>query len=75
MTTAGLGGVGSRDAGAAPGVVNTAHQLGSALGLGILTAVGTAAVVCNGRPGLVAHAAAVVAAAVFGDKVSGLARF
>ncbi|MFF8943785.1 hypothetical protein ACF1A5_16260 [Streptomyces sp. NPDC014864] len=44
-----------------------AHALGAA--------VGTAAVVCNGRPGLVAHAAAVVAVAVFGDKVSGLARF
>ncbi|MFJ3335995.1 hypothetical protein [Streptomyces sp. NPDC086766] len=44
-----------------------AHALGAA--------VGAAAVVCNGRPGLVAHAAAVVAAAVFGDKVSGLARF
>ena len=48
MTTAGLAGVGSRDAGAAPGVVNTAHQLGSALGLGILPAVGTAAVPAEG---------------------------
>lgn len=48
MTTAGLAGVESRDAGAASGVVNTAHQLGSALGLGILTAVGTAAVPAAG---------------------------
>lgn len=43
-----------------------AHALGAALG--------AAAVVCNGRAGLVAHAAAVVAAAVCGDRVSRLAR-
>ncbi|MCI4063989.1 MFS transporter [Micromonospora sp. R77] len=48
MTSAGLAGVRSGDAGAASGVVNTAHQLGSALGLGILTAVGTAAVPAGG---------------------------
>jgi hypothetical protein len=40
MTTAGLAGDDAHDAGAASGVVNTAHQLGSALGLGILTAAG-----------------------------------
>lgn len=44
MTSAGLVGVDARDAGAASGVVNTAHQLGSALGLGILVAVSAAAV-------------------------------
>ncbi|MET7488853.1 hypothetical protein [Streptomyces sp. NPDC005538] len=43
-----------------------AHALGAALG--------AAVVVGNGRAGLVAHAAAVVAAAVYGDKVSDLAR-
>ncbi|MGW5198727.1 hypothetical protein [Streptomyces spiralis] len=39
-----------------------AHALGAALG--------TAAVLCNGRTGLIVHAAAVVAAAVQGDRVS-----
>jgi hypothetical protein len=43
MTSAGLAGVDGRDAGAASGLVNTFHQLGSALGLGILVAVGVAA--------------------------------
>jgi EmrB/QacA subfamily drug resistance transporter len=40
MTSAGLGGVDPRDAGAASGLVNTFHQLGSALGLGILVTLG-----------------------------------
>lgn len=43
-----------------------AHALGAALG--------TAVVMGNGRAGLVAHAAALVAAAVYGDKVSEVAR-
>ncbi|MFF3877790.1 hypothetical protein [Streptomyces sp. NPDC001978] len=43
-----------------------AHALGAALG--------TAVVAANGRAGLVAHAAAVVLAAVYGDAVSELAR-
>jgi EmrB/QacA subfamily drug resistance transporter len=43
MTSAGLAGVDARDAGAASGLVNTFHQLGSALGLGILVAVGVTA--------------------------------
>lgn len=43
-----------------------AHALGAALG--------AAAVAGNGRAGLVAHAAAVVAAAVYGDRVSEVAR-
>ena len=42
MTSAGLAGTDGRDAGAASGLVNTFHQLGSALGLGILVAVGVA---------------------------------
>lgn len=36
LTNAGLAGVAPADAGAASGLVNTAHQLGMALGLGIL---------------------------------------
>ena len=39
LTNAGLAGVAAEDAGAASGLVNTAHQLGMALGLGILVAV------------------------------------
>jgi hypothetical protein len=38
MTSAGLSGVGRADAGAASGLVNTFHQIGSALGLAVLTA-------------------------------------
>jgi EmrB/QacA subfamily drug resistance transporter len=44
MTTFGISGATATDAGAASGVVNTFHQVGSSLGLGILVAVaGTAA--------------------------------
>ena len=39
LTSAGIAGSTPADAGAASGLVNTAHQLGSALGLGILVAV------------------------------------
>jgi hypothetical protein len=39
LTSAGITGVTAREAGAASGLVNTAHQLGSALGLGILVAI------------------------------------
>jgi len=39
LTTAGIAGVPPEDAGAASGLVNTAHQLGMALGLGILVAL------------------------------------
>ncbi|RZK83558.1 MAG: MFS transporter, partial [Rhodococcus sp. (in: high G+C Gram-positive bacteria)] len=38
-TNAGIAGVDSADAGAASGLVNTAHQLGMALGLGVLVAL------------------------------------
>ena len=44
MTSAGLAGVESADAGAASGLINTFHQIGSALGLGVLVSVGAAAV-------------------------------
>jgi predicted MFS family arabinose efflux permease len=39
LTNAGIAGVAPRDAGAASGLVNTAHQLGTALGLAVLAAV------------------------------------
>ena len=38
LTTAGIAGVSGSDAGAASGVVNTAHQLGNSLGLAVLVA-------------------------------------
>ena len=43
LTAAGIAGVKADDAGAASGLVNTAHQLGSALGLGILVAISAGA--------------------------------
>jgi hypothetical protein len=39
LTNAGIAGVVPADAGAASGLVNTAHQLGTALGLAVLSAV------------------------------------
>lgn len=43
MTSAGLAGVTGSDAGASSGLINTFHQLGSAVGLGIVTAVAAGA--------------------------------
>lgn len=60
MTSAGLADVDAHDAGAASGLVNTFHQLGSSLGLGILATVGAATV-----PAGASGAAALV------DRVSG----
>lgn len=42
LTISGIAGVEAKDAGAASGLVNVAHQLGSSLGLGILIVVFTA---------------------------------
>lgn len=53
MTASGIAGVSREDAGAASGVVNAAHQLGSALGLSVLVAAFARAEV----HGLDAHAA------------------
>ncbi|SDG73658.1 MFS transporter [Microbacterium pygmaeum] len=52
MTTFGITGATATDAGAASGVVNTFHQVGSSLGLGILVAVAGAA--ASGSTGNVA---------------------
>lgn len=55
LTAAGVAGVPARDAGAASGVVNVAHQLGSSLGLAALVAVaGLGAGPLAGAP-LLAH--------------------
>jgi len=43
LTAAGVAGVEPRDAGAASGLVNAAHQLGGSLGLGVMVAVFSAA--------------------------------
>lgn len=43
LTAAGIAGAPAEDAGAASGLVNTAHQLGSTLGVAALTAVGAGA--------------------------------
>ena len=43
MTSAGVSGVAPADAGAASGLVNTAHQLGSSLGRGILATIAVTA--------------------------------
>jgi hypothetical protein len=43
LTTAGMAGVGAEDAGVAGGLVNVAHHIGGALGLGVLVSVFAAA--------------------------------
>ncbi len=48
MTTFGIAGTTAEDAGAASGVVNTFHQLGTSVGLGILVAVATLAAPASG---------------------------
>jgi EmrB/QacA subfamily drug resistance transporter len=57
LTSAGIAGVAPDDAGAASGVVNTAHQLGGALGVSVLVTVFTAAGGGDGADGL-AHGVA-----------------
>ncbi|XAH22948.1 MFS transporter [Xylophilus sp. GW821-FHT01B05] len=52
LTIAAVAGVSSKDAGAASGLVNVAHQLGGSLGLGVLVAVFAAA---SGAVGLQGH--------------------
>jgi EmrB/QacA subfamily drug resistance transporter len=55
LTNAGLAGVAPADAGAASGLVNTAHQLGMALGLAVLSAVALRADAGMGGPDAVAQ--------------------
>lgn len=54
LTSSGIAGVDTADAGAASGVVNTAHQLGMALGLGVLVTVSAHAGNHRGGPAAVA---------------------
>ena len=56
LTTAGIHGVASDEAGAASGLVNVAHQLGGAIGIAVLVNVFAAAGGRNGSPGDFAHA-------------------
>ncbi|MBM7366235.1 MFS transporter [Gordonia hydrophobica] len=64
MTSAGIAGVAAGDAGAASGVINTFHQLGSALGLSVVTAVGVAVTPsgASGATAVVARAGGALAA-------------
>jgi predicted MFS family arabinose efflux permease len=55
LTNAGIAGVAPADAGAASGLVNTAHQLGTALGLAVLSAVALRAGAGSGGPTAVAE--------------------
>jgi hypothetical protein len=55
LTSSGIAGVDPADAGAASGVVNTAHQLGMALGLGVLVTVSARAGNVLGGPAAVAE--------------------
>jgi hypothetical protein len=55
LTSAGIAGVAPADAGAASGLVNTAHQLGMALGLAVLSAVALRAGSGSGGTGAVAE--------------------
>ncbi len=59
LTTAGISGVAGRDAGAAAGVVNTAHQLGNSLGLAVLVAAAAFGAAGLSGPTLLAHRVAV----------------
>jgi EmrB/QacA subfamily drug resistance transporter len=68
LTTGGMAGVAPRDAGAAGGLVNVAHHLGGALGLGVLVTVFDAAGAAGDGPHeLLAHrvSAALTVAAAF----------
>ena len=56
LTNAGIAGVAPADAGAASGLVNTAHQLGMALGLAVLSAVAVRAGAGPDGPDAVARA-------------------
>lgn len=75
LTSSGIAGVAPEDAGAASGLVNTAHQLGMALGLGVLVAVaaraggGADVAGSDAGPDVAAQVAAQVSAALTGAAV------
>jgi EmrB/QacA subfamily drug resistance transporter len=71
LTAAGIAGVEPRDAGAASGLVNVAHQLGGSLGLGVLVAVFAAA--AGARTGTAAFAHQVPVALTAGAGMLALA--
>lgn len=63
LTSFGIHGATSTDAGAASGLVNTAHQLGSSLGLAVLVAIATTAATGAGAAAVVARTDAALTAA------------
>jgi EmrB/QacA subfamily drug resistance transporter len=64
LTSSGIAGVAPADAGAASGLVNTAHQLGMALGLAVLSAVAAdAGTGLDGPAAVAAHVGAALTAA------------
>jgi hypothetical protein len=68
LTTGGMAGVAPRDAGVAGGLVNVAHHLGGAVGLGVLVTIFDAAGAADDGPHeLLAHrvSAALTAATAF----------
>ena len=62
LTSYGISDVSAEDAGAASGLLNTAHQLGSSVGLAILVAVGASATVTVARVHLALTGSAVLLA-------------
>lgn len=66
LTSAGISGVAREDAGVASGVVNVAHQIGAALGIGILVAYAARAVeTMNGAELLASRVSLAMQAAAF----------
>lgn len=60
LTSIGISGAAAQDAGAASGLVNTAHQLGSTLGVAVLTVLGLGAATLADRVALAYNGAVVM---------------